>query len=155
MRPAAIFDMDGTLVDVSNIRHLVTSAHRDFDAFHQASLSSPARPWVVDLAREAVLSGLAVIVVTARQDRYRFITTTWLHEHCVPYDRLLMRSRFDTRPDAHVKADILHRIQHRYDVHFAVDDNPSVINLWRSRGTNVITVPGWPLPLVKGQPRHD
>lgn len=38
-KPSAVLvDVDGTLVDVTGIRHLVEGENRDFNAFHKASI---------------------------------------------------------------------------------------------------------------------
>lgn len=39
--PAVIFDMDGTLVDVSSVRHFVMDKPKDFDAFHAGTAGCP------------------------------------------------------------------------------------------------------------------
>ncbi len=49
----------------------------------------------------------------------------------------------DGRPDVEVKADILARIRRTWTVVAAVDDNPSVVGLWRSHGIPTHVVPGW------------
>ena len=42
------------------------------------------------------------------------------------------------------KCDILKHIEARgFDVRLAVDDNPSVIQLWEEHGIQTVVVPGW------------
>lgn len=138
--------MDGTLADVSDIRHLVLARQRkerDFDAFHAASVNVPAHAWVVDMAREFAASGHAVIVVTARRARWRHHTAWWLAMHDVPSTALFMRADHDHRTDVLVKRDILARIRQTWEPIHAVDDNPSVIALWEQEGIPVTQVPGW------------
>lgn len=141
---AVIFDVDGTLVDVSGIRHLLNAPTRDFEAFHQASMDCPPHTWVVDLARATHRAGRKVVVVTARRETFSFLTALWLQENNVPHERLEMRGRYDFRPDGQVKADILARLRNRYRIVGAVDDNPAVIALWESENIPVTVVPGWP-----------
>jgi phosphoglycolate phosphatase-like HAD superfamily hydrolase len=144
MKPfAVIFDMDGTLVNVSEIRHLVSGPARDFDAFHRASVDCPAHQWVVRAAHDEHYKGFRVLIVTARSARYRHETAWWLALHHVPSEALYMRGNKDQRPDVEVKRDILRQIRTRYEVMQAYDDNPSVIGLWLSEGIPVIGVPGW------------
>lgn len=146
MRPAVIFDMDGTLADVSGIRHHVVGAPgkwKDFDAFHAASVDVPPHDWVVDLARKFDAAGLDVLVVTARRAKWRHHTAWWLALNGVPSAALFMRPDGDSRPDRVVKADILARIKQTHDVVLAVDDNPAVIDLWKANGIPTLTVPGW------------
>jgi phosphoglycolate phosphatase-like HAD superfamily hydrolase len=146
MKPTAIiFDVDGTLCDVSSIRHLVAQGwkHRNFDHFHRASIFCPPFDHVVQAVHAAGAAGHRVLVVTARSDKFRALTTNWLAHHGVPFDSLWMRSHGDWRPDAEVKAEILAEILESFDVIHAFDDNPNVIQLWLDRGIPVTVVPGW------------
>lgn len=140
---AVIFDMDGTLTDVSGIRHHVTGPRRDFDAFHRASVDCPPHDWVADLARQCDTDGFAVLVVTARRARWRHHTAWWLAMHGVPSAALFMRHDRDGRPDAAVKRDILARIRRSWDPVLAVDDQPAVLAVWESAGIRTVRVPGW------------
>jgi uncharacterized HAD superfamily protein len=140
---AVILDVDGTLCDVEDIRHYVMGESKDFDSFHKASLFCPPVVWVQSLA--ANITGVTKIVVTGRSERYRKTTTDWLHKHEIRASHLWMRKDHDQRKDFEVKKEILdNHIAPYYDVIFAVDDNPNVIQLWQSHGIPVIVVPGWP-----------
>lgn len=141
---AVIFDMDGTLCDVSSIRHLVTGKRKDFDGFHYASLYCPTNRDVELAAHRWHANGYKVVIVTARRDRWRTLTWNWLDSHAVPWNRLFMRADNDNRPDRFVKADILADVEKEFDVVHAFDDNPVVIELWQERGIPTTVVPGWP-----------
>jgi hypothetical protein len=143
-RPCWILDMDGTLADVSGIRHHVTAVPRDFYAFHSASVDVPPHAEVVKLARSVHARGVGVVVVTAREAIWRHHTAWWLAMWDVPSDALFMRAVGDYRPDVEVKRDILTVIRASWTVVHAVDDNPAVIALWESAGVSVTRIPGWP-----------
>jgi phosphoglycolate phosphatase-like HAD superfamily hydrolase len=144
---AIIFDMDGTLANVSAIRHYLrpTPTHRgkNFDAFHAASVDCPPNAAVVSHAMVAHLLGHAIIIVTARKAMWRDHTAWWLAMHGVPSDAMFMRGNKDSRPDYLVKKDILDAMLHTWDVVHAVDDNPSVIALWQEHGIPTTIVEGW------------
>lgn len=141
MTDAVIADLDGTLVDVSSIRHLVEGEARDFHAFHAASKDCPPRPEVVDAVRAAHAAGRAVLVVTSREFIWRDLTLDWLVEHGVPYDALYMRIVGDYRKDVQIKTDILAQIANDgFRVLSAWDDKPAVIDLWRDNGIEVTVV---------------
>jgi phosphoglycolate phosphatase-like HAD superfamily hydrolase len=149
---AIIFDMDGTLVDTSSIRHLIpkltgpedTYKSSDFDAFHAEADKCPALWDNVDSAVNWYGTGRDIIIVTARSEKYRARTESWLHAHYVPYDGLLfMRHEGDMRSDYLVKKDILKALQETWEIVYAVDDNPSIIELWRENGIRTHMVPGW------------
>lgn len=142
--PTVVFDMDGTLADVSGIRHLVMGeGKKDYDAFHRESVNCPPFEWVVDSAREAHRMGIRVLQVTARSERYRPHTSWWLADKAVPSDGLFMRANRDFRPDYAVKRDMLNRLLHSYDIRKAFDDNPSIVDLWAEFDIPCVVVPGW------------
>lgn len=143
---AAIFDVDGTLADVSELRQkwLYSEDHgKDFQEFHAASVDAPVIEWVREAAVLAHGRGLAVIIVTGRTSRWRGHTAWWLALNEIPSDALYMRGAKDHRPDALVKADILERIKASWSPVWAFDDNPSTIAVWVHAGIPVTVVPGW------------
>lgn len=144
MHEAAIFDVQGTLIDVSSVRHLVECEKPDFNAFHLATGGCPPHQWVVDETRRQHADDRIVVVMTGMNEKFRPIVTTWLRRHDVPFDLLLMRGNRDFRKDFIVKAEMLRDIQLRgfVAVH-AWDDNPQVTDLWESRNIPVTVVPGW------------
>lgn len=145
MNDAVIFDMDGTLCDISGIRGYLTGKTRNFHKFHRESVNCPPHPHVVDGAVEAYESGKSILIVTARVFKYCWETMFWLTEHLpVPYEQLYMRRDLDYRPDGIVKLEILSMIRNDgYNVVEAWDDNPNVIEVWRRQGIPVNVVPGW------------
>ena len=143
---AVIFDVDGTLADVSKLRQewLFSDDHkRDFRGFHAASLDAPIIPWVREAALRTHAQGLAVVIVTGRASRWRHHTAWWLALNKVPSDALLMRADDDNRPDASVKTAMLNQIQHSWNPIWVFDDNPSTIPVWQRAGIPVTVVPGW------------
>jgi predicted secreted acid phosphatase len=144
---AVIFDMDGTLADVSSIRHYVRDNKnykgRNFDKFHRESVNVPPHRNVVNHAQVAHMLGHAVIIVTARKERWRNHTAMWLALNNVPSDAMFMRKDKDSRKDYFVKSDILEVIQYTWDVIHAVDDNPNIIKLWQERNIPTTIIEGW------------
>ena len=146
---ATIFDCDGTLADVAEFYHLFPAdlASRNLEAwdpYHAATAHAKPITWVHTLAQAEVAHGTAVIVVTARDERWRPVTEGWLTKHPIPHTELLMRAAGDRRHDAEIKAEILADLRTRYDIQMAVDDRPSVIDFWRANGVPTVVVPGWP-----------
>lgn len=140
---AVIFDVDGTLCDVSSVRHYVTGEVKNFDAFHRASAFCPPHQWVVDEAIKQNEIGRKVIVATGRDRKYAQLTFNWLIDVGVPFHGLYTRNFGDRRKDAVVKLEMLHRFRELYTVVHAWDDNPSIIEVWQSEGIPVTVVPGW------------
>jgi predicted secreted acid phosphatase len=148
---AVIVDMDGTLVNVSSIRHYVREAllpdgsysKKNFDDFHKASLFCPAIWTTVDKVQWYWENRLDVLVVTARGREHEKTTRDWLYKYAVPYSKLFMRDIGDFLSDVDVKRDILAEIEKTWRVVHAIDDNPNVIALWEEKGIPVTIVPGW------------
>lgn len=148
---ASIFDFDCTLADMAPFYGLFpadfATGTRDllaWDPYHEATEQAVPIEWVLRLARAEAKHGNAVIVVTARDERWRELTRGWLDRHPIPHTELRMRPAGDQRHDAIVKGDILADLQSRYDIQMAVDDRPSVIEFWRAAGIPTVVVPGWP-----------
>lgn len=140
---AVVFDMDGTLTDVSGIRHLVRGGNHDFHRFHEESVNQPPNQDVVDLAKQHAADGKKIVIVTARKAKYRNHTAMWLAQNDVPSDAMYMRGDKDGRPDYEVKKDILSRMSNSFNVVHAVDDNPNVLKLWHENDIPTTRVPGW------------
>ena len=144
---AVIIDVDGTLADVSSIRHYVRPGQvkgKNFDKFHEESVNCPPNAWVVDMAKEAHNEGKAVIIVTARKHKWRHVTAWFLALNDIPSDMLIMRNDNDQRKDYDVKKDILSSIRAQgFNVVHAIDDNPAIIRLWEENNIPVTIVPGW------------
>lgn len=140
---AIIVDMDGTLADVRPIRHYVTGEVRRFDLFHSESVDMEPNHDVVRRVNEWHAKGIKVIVVTAREVRWRHVTAWFLAMHGIESDTLFMRANGDYRADVLIKKDILEAIRENFDVIHAYDDNPSIIALWESEGIPVTVVEGF------------
>lgn len=140
---AVIFDMDGTLCDVTSIRHHVINQPRDFDAFHRNAATCPANLEVVADLWDARRHGLVVLILTGRMERWRDMTTSWCWSRNIPFEGLLMRPDNDFRKDTVVKAEMLERVRKVYEPVHAWDDNPTVVELWENEGIPVTVIPGW------------
>jgi uncharacterized HAD superfamily protein len=143
MNTAVIVDMDGTLADVTSIRHHVRQRPKDFDAFHRESVNVPPHDHVVQQVRDFKAAGHDILIVTARKARWRHHTAMWLALNDVPNDALFMRGDKDGRVDVEVKKDILDNISLNWTIVHAIDDNPSIIRLWEDHNIPVTIVPGW------------
>lgn len=145
LRDAALFDMDGTLCDVRGIRHHLIGKTRNFHRFHRESVNCPPNQDVVDAAVEDHAAGLAILIVTARVQKYWPETQFFLRMHLpVPWDELYMRNNNDFRKDNIVKEEILAQIRaDGYNPVKAHDDNPAVIEVWERNGIPTTIVEGF------------
>jgi len=150
IRPkAAIVDMDGTLVDVSSVRHHIVGKPRgekDFDAFHRESYLCPAIPQALDFCRKHHEAGHVIVVVTARAAQHYMVSKMWLVRHMVtPYDGpIMLRQQGDLRSDDVIKRKTFAYLSRQYNVVAAIDDRPEIVDLWRElQIPEVEVVPGW------------
>ena len=132
---AIIVDLDGTLADVSSIRHYVAGAKKDFRSFHLASRFVPPRADVAAWVRAASAAGIRIVLVTARDERFDRPTRDFLIRNDLPFDALFMRPWGDGRRDTAVKADILAQVLGAgFRPIFAIDDRQDVAAVWRDHG---------------------
>lgn len=147
---AMIFDIDGTLANVTSISHLIdgydfgTHPKEFFDEYHEKSVSVPAVEWIAAEVRKALDDGYAVFIVTARKIMYAQQTADFLGGNDIPCTGVFMRRDDDNRPDHEYKLDVLNTIKHMgYIVEKAYDDNPAIIELWKSHGIMTVFVQGY------------
>ena len=145
MRPAAvIFDIDGTLADVSHLSEYVTGINTDYDTFHTLVCDADPIEWVVEEVHRRINTGYEIILVTARQEKFQQQTEQWLLEHEIDYTEMWMRRTNDVRSDYAIKSEILSALKLRYDITHAYDDNPHTTQLWLGNGIPTTVVPGYP-----------
>jgi phosphoglycolate phosphatase-like HAD superfamily hydrolase len=149
MHDAIIFDVDGTLADVSpylyHIRNIYNSTNfkKDYDKFHEESICALPNQEVVEMVSKAFFDQKHVIIVTSRNEHWRGVTSYWLAKHDIGHHALYMRKDGDFRPDYEVKKDILLKIKKHWRVIHAVDDNPAVLKLWYEYGIPTTKIGDW------------
>lgn len=144
-RPCVIVDVDGTLVDVSGVRHYVMADPRrkDFESFHAAALWCPPVPGVLEVVHALQAAGIAVVIMTSRRRKWEGQTRAWLAGHGIGPALLAMRADGDRRRDAEVKRTLHGLVSEQFTPVLAIDDNPSIVALWRELGIPTVRVPGW------------
>ncbi|MFN7584046.1 MAG: hypothetical protein ACK5P0_01665 [bacterium] len=144
MKPLAhIYDVDGTLANVDPFLHHVRGGNKDYDAFHYSSIDALPNTEVVEMLNNSYSDKYSVIIVTSRKEKYRGITSLWLHKNNIRSHALFMRADDDNRPDYEVKKDILNKINELWEVTHAVDDNPHVIKLWEENNIPTTKIGTW------------
>jgi FMN phosphatase YigB (HAD superfamily) len=129
---AVIFDLDGTLADCGWRRHFAD--RKNWAAFYDGISDDKPNKAVVEVLLGMKQLGHAILFVSGRPDRYLHSTVFWAYEHKIHYDMLYMRKDGDSRDDSIVKLELLHKIQERFEVLFAVDDRDRVVKMWREQG---------------------
>jgi predicted kinase len=146
MTRAVIFDIDGTLADLSHRLHHISGGKKDWDAFFAAmGGDAPILPVIELLKRLGRVD--SIVLCSGRPDNYRETTQAWLDRQgidALDYDALYMRAAGDTRPDHVVKAEILAGMREDgYEPWLAIDDRPSIVAMWREHGITCLQCRDW------------
>ena len=150
---AIIVDLDGTLCNIDHRIHHIKD-RRNWDAFFAGiPQDTPYQAiqeiiWAFANQDESVAADkIKIIFVSGRPEKTRQDTKDWLYSHCSIYIDsddtfdLRMRPDNDFRPDTIIKSEILDQLlREDYEILFALDDRPSVVAMWRSRGIFVLHV---------------
>ena len=129
----AIFDIDGTLADVSERVHHVRQKPRNWNAFFAGMAQDKAVRSIVRLCNLLHDAGVRVILCSGRPEQFRNETVGWLAREGVQYDELRLRRRGDRRSDTLAKQQMLAGID-LASVLFIVEDRSSVVEMWRAQG---------------------
>lgn len=128
-----IFDIDGTLADVSERLHHIKKKPKDWDAFFKGIPQDKAIRSMVRLCNILYASGIKILLCTGRREKDRTETVKWLAQQGVNYHELILRPDGDRRSDVIVKREMLAGID-RNKILFVVEDRNGVVEMWRSEG---------------------
>ena len=135
-----IFDLDGTLADLTHRRHFVATKPKNWPAFFAGVDRDKCIEPIAMVARGFVLAN-RVIICSGRPDNLREVTEQWLTKHVWGEQRwlshagLYMRTAGDYRADDIVKSELLDQIiADGFRPELAFDDRDRVVKMWRSRG---------------------
>jgi len=137
-----IFDIDGTLIDISNRLHLLKKTPPDWEEFRnplQKRWDEPRLP-IINIAIALEKAGHNLLFCSGRRESEREDTLEALSRFFL-MPMLWMRRDKDYRPDTEVKADMLETLRNQgFNPVMAFDDRPSVIRMWKEHGLTVADV---------------
>jgi putative acid phosphatase of HAD superfamily subfamily IIIB len=128
-----IFDIDGTLADVSERIHHVKKKPKNWNAFFQGMAQDKAIHSMVRLCNTLYESGIRILLCSGRNEEHRPQTVQWLAQQGVNYHELILRRDGDMRSDTVAKREMLAGID-RSKILFVVEDRSRVVEMWRSEG---------------------
>ena len=128
-----IFDIDGTLADVSERIHHVRKKPKNWNAFFQGMAQDKAIHSMVRLCNILFASGIRIVLCSGRSEEHREQTVEWLAQQGVNYHDLLLRKDKDRRSDTEVKRELLATLD-KSKILFVVEDRSRVVEMWRSEG---------------------
>lgn len=132
-----VFDIDGTVADISQRRHFVSTKPKNWKAFFEGMVDDTVIEEVRFVYNCIVANGeYDVVFSSGRPDNYREQTVKWLYDNNFHvYDKLYMRKAGDYRPDYIVKKEILdNMLSDGYNPIMAFDDRDQVVKMWRDNG---------------------
>jgi phosphoglycolate phosphatase-like HAD superfamily hydrolase len=140
-----VFDCDGVLADSSHRRHVgknwAIATEDEVDEWHSRHhLDRPIKP-MMDLAWSLRRAGYAVVVLTSRCQKQREDTRKWLAWQGLPVEDIYCREVGERTPNHLYKARKIREIQERYDIRFALDDEPAIVDTYRQAGIFCLQVP--------------
>lgn len=131
-----IFDLDGTIADISHRTHFVRGGNKDWESFFAACVND--RPnWPVVRALEAHRdAGHTVEIWSARSGIVRAETEAWLFTEAAIHPKHLtrMRSAGDNTPDVVLKRYWLNQLHESERPDIVYDDRQRVVDMWREEG---------------------
>ena len=145
MDKIVIFDLDGTLADITQRRALATdigTGKMDWDIFFDPKhidLDVPNQQ-VIDMANMLHSQGYLIYIFSGRSDKTEDATIAWLDKHNVNYDILHMRPQgLLYKPDNDLKQGWLDTIK-KDRVAMVFDDRQQVVDMWRANGLTCFQV---------------
>lgn len=128
-----IFDIDGTLADISGRVHHIRRKPKNWNAFNKGMARDKAIRSMVWLCNTLHASGVHIILCSGRNEKHRPETIEWLKREGVNYHELFLRKDNDMRQDAIVKREMLQNLD-KSKILFVVEDRSRVVEMWRSEG---------------------
>jgi phosphoglycolate phosphatase-like HAD superfamily hydrolase len=134
-RNCFVWDLDGTLCDVSHRRQYVATKPRNWTAWNRGLMNDVPHP-AVKIVYQALRQQFVydMIIVSGRSDDYKEQTIKWLTDNEIFYDEIYMRKYKDHRDDAVVKGEIADEIEKTHRILGVFDDRQRVVNMWVQRG---------------------
>jgi hypothetical protein len=136
---AIIVDIDGCIADLSHRLHFIKPPEgqkKDWPAFYAAMKDDEVNWWCRTILASMIKNEVVCIFVTGRPEEYRETTEDWLRNKAhIKNFVLFMRQNNDySHADDFKKRVYEDSIKNEFDVLFAIDDDPKIVDMWFSVG---------------------
>lgn len=136
-----IFDVDGTLMDISHRKQFVESKPKDWNSFREETPNDAPIKEVFQVAIALQKAGHNIIIASGRNKSQRAVTMKQLMKEGLVFIDLFMRSDTDYRSDVVLKREMLGAMRRKgLDPKMVFDDRDSVVQMWRDEGLRVAQV---------------
>ena len=134
-----IFDLDGTLCDISHRRSLVEGGNKDWEQFYKQCINDSPKIEVIKIFKLLQADMNTMVIFSGRSDIVRKETYQWLRKHDIRPDILIMREDGDFTPDDKLKNKWL-KIINKSDILCVFDDRDRIVKMWREEGLTCFQV---------------
>jgi hypothetical protein len=137
-----IFDIDGTLADISHRLHFIQKEPKDWHGFFADCQGDSVIREVAQVAEALRGAGFMIVLITGRSDEIRLKTSAWLRDQQISWNVMYMRKEGDHREDSVVKAELLDEVmeKHHGPILGVFEDRKQVVAMYRSKGLRVFQV---------------
>ena len=136
-----IFDVDGTLMDISHRKKFVEQRPKDWNSFREETSNDKPFTEIFAVAIALQKAGHRIIIATGRNRSHRAITLKQLFANGLVFEQIYMRSDNDYRQDYVLKKELLQKMRaNGFNPKMVFDDRSSVIQMWRDEGLKAIQV---------------
>jgi FMN phosphatase YigB (HAD superfamily) len=153
-KKAYVFDIDGTLADITHRRHHVESKPKNWKAFKEGLSQDTRNEFVCDMYdhlldirayeedRDTGETPFDILLCSGRGEEQREDTENWLKDKGLGgYTKLYMRGLKDYRADDVIKPELWEQIEEEgYEIVSMFDDRKRVVDKARELGYNVFQV---------------
>lgn len=131
-----IFDLDGTIADISHRTHFVRGGNKDWESFFAGCLDDRPNLPVIAAFNAHLAAGHDVEIWSARSDIVQVQTLDWLKYDAGidPSHLTRMRSAGDNTPDVVLKRYWLNQLHESERPDTVYDDRQRVVDMWREEG---------------------
>ena len=140
-----IFDLDGTLCDITHRMHFIENGNKDWDGFYKACPADVPKYPIIEIKGMCHDAGHRIIISSGRSENVREETEAWLQRHDVFYHELLMRPDACFVPDQALKKAWLDQgvFGDKADILFVIEDRDRMVKMWRDQGLTCLQVEQW------------
>jgi hypothetical protein len=139
-----IFDVDGTLMNISHRRHHLEGSPKNWVDFRRDAVDDTPNLDVFAIALALRQDGHQIIVASGRMESERDLTKAQLHLGGLVFISpvlIQLRADGDHRDDTVVKREMLAEMRKAgLDPKLAFDDRSRVIDMWRAEGLRAVQV---------------
>ena len=140
--PAVVFDIDGVLANADHRQEILFSGGRrkNWKAFFAAAGEDAV---IAEVARATELMDrdLCIVLLTARPTTIQRTTITWLLQHDLRWDLLVMRPEGDFRSSPEAKRFAVHELRAAgFDLRLAFDDDRRNVDMFHDEGIPCIYI---------------